>query len=168
VSAACAAAALDSPAVAEPPQYRERLAVPWWWWPVGAGIAGILTVEVHLAARDLPVPVAYAATGVLVAAALLGLGRIRITVRPGELQVADARLPLRVVSEVVALDAAGKRALLGPQGDPAAFVVQRAWAGGAVFLRLDDPADPTPYWLVSTRRPARLAAALRAARSQPG
>jgi hypothetical protein len=29
---------------------------------------------------------------------------------------------------------------------------------------VDDPADPVPYWLVSTRSPQRLAAALEAAR----
>ncbi|HWB36700.1 MAG TPA: DUF3093 family protein, partial [Rugosimonospora sp.] len=28
---------------------------------------------------------------------------------------------------------------------------------------LDDPDDPTPYWIVSSRRPRRLAAALVAA-----
>jgi hypothetical protein len=154
--------------VVDPPEYDERLTVPWWWWPIGAGVAGILAVEVHLAARGLPVPVAYAAAAVVVAAALSALGRVRITVRAGQLRVADARLPLRFVAEVAPLDAAGKRTLLGPRGDPAAFVVQRAWAHGAVYLRLDDPADPTPYWLVSTRRPAALAGALQAARTRPG
>ena len=34
-----------------------------------------------------------------------------------------------------------------------------------VRVPLTDPADPTPYWLVSTRHPARLVAALDAARS---
>jgi hypothetical protein len=35
---------------------------------------------------------------------------------------------------------------------------------GAVQVLLDDPADPTPYWLVSTRHPERLAATLLAGR----
>ena len=30
----------------------------------------------------------------------------------------------------------------------------------AVEITLDDPEDPVPYWLVSTRRPQQLAAAL--------
>jgi hypothetical protein len=145
--------------------YDERLRVPLWWWLIGAVVAAILAVEVHLADRHLAPWVGVAAAGLVVAAALVALGRVRITVRGGQLRVADARLPLRYVSEVAPLDASGKRALLGPAGDPAAFVVQRAWAPGAVYLRLDDPDDHTPYWLVSTRHPTRLAQALVAARA---
>ncbi|HEY5784856.1 MAG TPA: DUF3093 family protein [Microlunatus sp.] len=36
----------------------------------------------------------------------------------------------------------------------------RPYAKEAVELTLDDPADPVPYWLVSTRRPTRLAEAI--------
>lgn len=144
--------------------YDERLRVPLWWWAIGAGIAAILAVEIHLADRGLPVWVGALPAAAVVAAGLFSLGRVRITVRDGLLLAAGARLPLRYVSEVAPLDAAGKRALLGPRADPAAFVVQRAWAPGAVYLRLDDPADRTPYWLVSTRHPDRLASALRANR----
>ena len=31
-----------------------------------------------------------------------------------------------------------------------------------VLVVLDDPEDPTPYWLVSSRRPEKVLAALRA------
>jgi len=151
--------------VADPAEYDERLTVPLWWWLVGAVVAGVLAMEVHLALRQQPVLVAVLPAAAVVAGLLLAAGRTRVTVRAGQLRVAGARLTLDVVAEVAPLDAAGKRILLGPKGDPAAFVVQRAWAPGAVYLRLDDPADPTPYWLVSTRRPAALAAALQAART---
>jgi hypothetical protein len=33
---------------------------------------------------------------------------------------------------------------------------------------LDDPADPTPYWVFSARRPEKVAAALLAARDAAG
>ncbi|MGI3786257.1 MAG: DUF3093 family protein, partial [Janthinobacterium lividum] len=34
------------------------------------------------------------------------------------------------------------------------------WVSTSVEIGLDDPADPVPYWLVSTRRPGALASAL--------
>ncbi|RIS22389.1 DUF3093 domain-containing protein, partial [Mycobacteroides abscessus] len=54
-----------------------------------------------------------------------------------------------------------KSAALGRQLDPAAFVVHRAWIGPMVLVVLNDADDPTPYWLVSSRHPDRLLAALR-------
>ena len=52
---------------------------------------------------------------------------------------------------------------LGPRLDARAYVCLRAWARTGVHVVLEDPQDPTPYWLVSTRRPQDLAQALRAA-----
>ncbi|MDT5038717.1 MAG: hypothetical protein QOE03_3902, partial [Micromonosporaceae bacterium] len=66
------------------------------------------------------------------------------------------------------LGPAEKRLLLGRSAHPYAFVVQRPWINGAVQVHLDDADDPTPYWVVSSRRPAALAAALLAARAAAG
>jgi hypothetical protein len=33
-----------------------------------------------------------------------------------------------------------------------------------VRVEVDDPADPTPYWMLSTREPRRLAESINAAR----
>jgi hypothetical protein len=100
----------------------------------------------------------------LVAFALWWFGRIKVAVTGGELWVDDAHLPVRFIDDAIPLDAAGKRELMGVSADPLAFVVQRPWMGTAVQVILNDPADPTPYWLVSTRHPERLAEALLAAR----
>ncbi len=100
----------------------------------------------------------------LALATMAWLGRIRVAVTDGELQVDDARLPARFVADAVALDADGRREVLGVAADPLAFVVQRPWISGAVQVVLDDPDDPTPFWVVSSRRPVELAEALLAAR----
>jgi hypothetical protein len=97
-------------------------------------------------------------------AGLLWVSRINVTVTDDELLVDDARLPLPVIRDIVALDAGGKREALGIGSNPLAFVIQRPWIGPAVQVLLDDPADPTPYWLISTRHPIELATALWAAR----
>ena len=91
---------------------------------------------------------------------LLWLNRIRITVTETEFRAGDARLPIALIADVVALDANGKREILGVAANPLAFVVQRPWIGPAVQILLDDPADPTPYWVVSTRHPVALATLL--------
>jgi hypothetical protein len=51
--------------------------------------------------------------------------------------------------------------VVGREGDPAAFVAVRPWIGPGVQLWLDDANDPTPYWVVSTRHPDQVLAALR-------
>lgn len=142
--------------------------MPWYWWPAALAVSGVLALQFGVTAD--PVPLWLPAT-VMVPATLLGLwllGRIPILVTDDQLQVDDARLPLRYVKDAIALDPTGRRELLGPHADPLAFVIQRPWISGAVQVLLDDPDDPTPYWLVSSRDPVGLAAALtRADRRAP-
>ncbi|MPZ27846.1 MAG: DUF3093 family protein [Micromonosporaceae bacterium] len=154
--------------------HQEWLRVPWWWWLPALAVTGLLATPLALGAPGPLRPVGFAAPVLAVAAGLWWLGRIRVAVAVpvtgeggAELLVDDARLPAQFIAEVVALDPAGRRELLGTAADPLAFVVQRPWVAGAVQVVLDDPADPTPYWLVSTRHPDRLAAAL-GRRSGPG
>jgi hypothetical protein len=148
---------------AVPRPYAERLTVPWWSWPPALAAGTVVAVELSLGTPDLPGWLLFAVMLPLTVAVLLWLGRIRIAVTGSEFRVDDARLPVAVIADVVALDAAGKREVLGVGAHPQAFVVQRPWIGGAVQVLLDDPADPTPFWVVSTRHPVELAEALLAA-----
>lgn len=154
----------SSAAVSASPGHTERLTLPWWLWLAGLGAAAVLAAEIWLGATGIR---AWLPFVVLLPAAAVGLwwlGRIRVAVRDGELQVDDARLPVRYVADAIPLDVAGRREVLGPGADPLAFVVQRPWIAGAVQVVLDDPADPTPYWVVSSRNPVRLAEAILAGR----
>lgn len=151
--------------------YSERLTAPWWAWPASVAGAAGLAAQLAIGATALRHPLTFVIAGALAAVCLFLLGRIRIRVGPdGELRVDDARLPLDVVASVRALGTAERRDLLGRDADPLAFVIQRPWIPGGVRIDLDDPTDPTPYWFVSSRRPAELAAALTeagAAQSRP-
>jgi hypothetical protein len=145
--------------------HAERLGVPWWLWPAGLAVSGLLAAEIWLGSAGLRAWVPFVVLLPLTVALLWWLGRIRVVVADGGFRVDDAELPVTVIADVVALDAAGRREVLGVGAHPLAFVVQRPWIGGAVQVLLDDPADPTPYWVVSTRRPVQLATALLAARA---
>ncbi|GAA3724250.1 DUF3093 domain-containing protein [Plantactinospora mayteni] len=144
--------------------YAERLTLPWWLWLAGTAAAGLLATELWLGSTGVRSWLPFVLLLPLAVAGLGWLGRIRIAVRDGELLVDDARLPVRFVADAIPLDAEGRREVLGVGADPLAFVVQRPWVPGAVQVVLDDPADPTPYWVVSSRHPVRLAEAILAAR----
>ena len=135
-----------------------------WAWLAALAVDLIVGFEVLLGFTRLPAWPLFVVLLPVTAALLVWFGRIRVTVTADEFQVDDARLPLAVISDVVALDAAGKREALGVGAHPMSFVIQRPWIGPAVQVLLDDPADPTPYWVVSTRHPVELATALLAAR----
>ena len=146
--------------------HRERLSVPWWAWPAAVVVGLLLAAEVWMGYTGPRAWVPFALILPLTLAAMLWLGRIRVAVTADEFQVDDARLPVSVIADVVALDADGKREVLGVGAHPLAFVIQRPWIKGAVQVLLDDPADPTPFWVVSTRHPIDLATALLAARDR--
>jgi hypothetical protein len=65
-----------------------------------------------------------------------------------------------VITRSAEIPQSAKSAALGRQLDPAAYVVHRGWVGPMVLVVLDDPDDPTPYWLISCRHPQRVLAAL--------
>lgn len=142
--------------------YAERL----WPGPLGwtlvlatAVAAGIILLPVH------PVAAAVGAVAALLAALAAALrSAVRVEVRAGELRVGAAHIPVGALGEPVVLDRDGMRRALGPGSDARAYVCLRSWIPGGVQVPVTDPVDPTPSWLVSTRRPRALASALSGAR----
>ena len=143
------------------PAFDERLSVPWWWYVPVVGVGVLLGAEVHMGYPGVRSWLGYAVCVPLLVAALWSLSRSRVRVQGGELRVGPAVLPLRSVGRVEVVDRRDKQAALGPELDPAAFVLHRGWVGPLVRLEVTDPADPTPYWVFSVRQPDRLLTALR-------
>lgn len=143
--------------------YSERLRTPWWWYVVAVLIACIFAAEFHVAGVPLTDWIPFSTLIPLSLVIVWWLGHSRLEIRDGELRVRGAHLPLRFVSGAVALDAATLRRVVGREGDPASFVSIRPWIGPGVQLWLDDPDDPVPYWVVSSRTPQRVVDVLRSA-----
>jgi hypothetical protein len=149
-------------------RYRERLWVPWWWWPLGFGLAGLIAFEVNMGVAALPAWLPFVTLFGVATGTLLWLGRVEIRVTDDsagegniELWAGEAHLPVTVISRSAEIARTAKSAALGRQLDPAAFVLHRGWVGPMILVVLDDPDDPTPYWLVSCRHPERVLSALR-------
>lgn len=144
--------------------YHERLRVPVSYWLLGM-LSVLLLGGGLLAGFDWePALVVYGVLTAFVAARLITWGRLSIEVTGRELKVGKAVLPLARAGEVVALDAEQTRALRGPRADPAAFLLARSYLPCSVYIALPDPDSVIPYWLIGTRRPAELAAAIEASR----
>lgn len=96
--------------------------------------------------------------GLIVLALLVAAPVIEVT--DTEFVAGRARIERRHLGEVSAFD--GDEATLerGQRLDARAWLVIRGWVKPVVKVMVIDPEDTTPYWLVSTRKPDELIAAL--------
>jgi hypothetical protein len=92
----------------------------------------------------------------------LSYGGAYVEVRGGVLYAGRAHIPLALLAEPRALDGDEVRLALGVDADARAYLLVRPYIRRGVLVRVSDPADPTPYWLVSSRHPRTLAAAIAA------
>lgn len=138
--------------------YVERL------WPGALGWVGVLAFAAMVGVALVPVDELLALVVGLVLAlgglALVALATPRVEVSRGELRAGAAHIPTRLLGAARALDADALRTELGPALDARAYVCLRGWIHTAVRVEVRDPQDPTPYWIVSTRRSQALLAAL--------
>jgi hypothetical protein len=145
-------------------QYAERLTVPLRWWVQGT----MLVVSLWLATVvALPGVVAWSISAVglvLMASLLLSYGSARIEVGDSRLRAGRAAIEVHHLGEATALDADAARRLAGRDADARAYLLLRPYLKRAVRVDLHDPADPAPYWLLSTRHPDALARAITTAR----
>lgn len=144
--------------------FRERLTVPIIWWV----LAGLFSLSVLVAVGTYLGPAWGLGTSIatlLVAAAIFGSAAILISVDEQEIRVGRASIEHAYIATCRALDAEQTRRRTGAEADARAHLVLRPYIKTTVEITLDDPEDPVPYWLVSTRHPQRLAAALQDAAS---
>lgn len=146
--------------------YRERLAVPAAWWALAVPVVVLLGgYGFYANLNGTVVAVSYAVLTAGCGAALVAWGSARIEVSDGRLTAGRSVLPLSQVTEAVPLDEAQSSAMRGPRADPAAHLLLRPFLNRAVYIAVQDPAGQVPYWLVGTRRPAELAAAIERCRA---
>ncbi len=85
---------------------------------------------------------------------------LKIEVSADEFRAGNAHIELKYLGKVEELSVARMRLIRGRDADPAAFLAIRFWQPRGIKIEVCDPRDPTPYWLVSSRRGAELVQAL--------
>ncbi|MCU1572393.1 MAG: hypothetical protein JWO93_475 [Micrococcaceae bacterium] len=145
--------------------YAERLWPTIWVWIIAAGIsmAGILILA------PISMVAGYTAAVVLflLMGTLLVLSTPRIEVTADSVRVGRARIERRYVGTVESFRGEDATAQRGPKLHGLAYMCIRGWISPVVKIEITDPADTTPYWLTSTRRPEQLAAALSPSAASP-
>ena len=145
------------------PSYHERLTPG-----PGTFLACALLIPAGLLAF-LPINTA---VGIVAAIALYGAAVAFLLGTTPTVEVSDrgfragrALLPLADVGEAVAIRGEAAFIARGRELDARAFTLLRGFVKDVVRVENTDPEDPAPYWVVSTRHPDRLVAALAAART---
>jgi hypothetical protein len=162
VGAAVGASAGAGPGTRDRVGYHETLRAPASWW--------VIAFLFGLSLGIVPLPIAgpwWALLSLVVGTllsfwAVVAYGRVAIQVTGAALKAGPATLPASALGAAVTLDAERARALRTYEADPRAFLLLRSYVSTAVRVEIADPADPTPYLYLSTRRPKELAAAVNA------
>ena len=119
-----------------------------------------------LAPFSLPLGIAVATVIFVVIVVAMAMTSPRIEISDDTLRVGKASIGLQYLGAASAFTGSRAVAERGPKLDARAWTRFRAWIGPVVRVEILDDADPTPYWLFSTRRPEELVAVLRTARSR--
>jgi hypothetical protein len=139
--------------------FRERLHVPLRWWVIATIGVVIGGAEVFAGFDWHIVVLVYVGLAVPTAAILVATGRLTVRVDTAGLHGAGQTLPGSRITGVRRLDAGATRRALGAEGDRRAHLVARGYVREAVMVRTDGQ-DEWPYWLVSSRHPDELMAAI--------
>ena len=86
----------------------------------------------------------------------------KIEVTAAELRAGRAHIARDAIGEITVVSPERTRMLLSVDSDARAFLVIRSWIAQSVRVEITDSDDPTPFWLISSRRPQLLRDALSA------
>jgi len=148
------------------PEYRERLWASAWAFIVTALVipASILVLApISMQAGIITSVVLYGACVVL-----LVIASPLVTVKDGLITAGPATISVELVGDARAYSGLDARQQRGPALDVRAWMLIRGWIDPVVRIPITDQTDPAPYWLVSSRHPQKLAAAINESRRPAG
>lgn len=135
--------------------YQERLSpgVGLWLGCIGAGLASFLVgAPINITAGII--------AGIIVAlvvAALLYGTSPTLEITESTLRFGRARIEREYVGRADAFRGEDARVATGPALDGRAYMCFRGWITSVIRVEITDPADPTPYWIASSRHPEKIA-----------
>ena len=144
------------------PSYRERLS-PSLWVLVAAALCAPMAslVFVPLDTTIALIIGAVVGVGILV---LMTASSPVIEVGGGQLRAGRAHIDVAHLGESLVATGEDARIARGTGLHPRSWHLIRGGIDGVIVVAVTDPDDPAPSWVISSRTPDRLAAAIRSAR----
>jgi hypothetical protein len=142
--------------------YREKLS-PSLWTLVAAAL-GAPMIALVLSPVDMTLALLGGAVVSALIIALLLAASPSVSVTGGELRAGRAHIDVHLLGDAEVLVGEEARAARGPELGPRSWTLVRGGIDGVVRIPILDANDPAPFWIISSRTPDRLAAALRRAR----
>lgn len=145
------------------PTYRERLS-PSLWVLVASAVCAPIAALVFAPVDATLSLVAGLLVGVVIVGGLIAASPVvEIDEDKGLLRAGPARIDVALLADPVALTGDEAREARGARLDPRSWMLIRGGIDGIVVVGVEDPEDPAPAWVISTRTPDRVAAAIRRA-----
>jgi len=145
-----------------PEPFRERLVPgPLFFVALLLLIPGVALIFTPFA-QAIAFPIAIA-TYLVVAASFLFLAPV-LEVRDGVLRAGQAQIAVTHLGKIEVLDDASLRTIVGPGADARAHLMLRGYIHTGLRIEITDPSDPTPYWVLTSRKPRLLRSALETGR----
>lgn len=136
-------------------QFREVIRPPLWVLAFIYFMFLSLVVAVWAALGNRSALAALISTTVLIIViSIRARGHISIT--DAELVIDNAHIEKKYCGEVTVLDRDAMRMIRTRDADPAAFLAIKFWISTGVKIAIVDDRDPTPYWLVSSKKAEEL------------
>ena len=138
--------------------FRERLSpAPWVFIATALVLPATLLVFLPIAA-EVGIAVAIGLYAAIVLILIVTTPTVEVT--ETELRAGRARIPRSLIGGATAHRDTEAGLERGQRLDTRAWLLIRGWISPVVRIEIVDENDPTPYWLVSTRRPEELVRAL--------
>lgn len=144
-------------------RYRERLS-PSLWVLVAAALCGPMAALVFSPIDTTAALVIGGGVGLGIVALLVVTSPV-LEVDAGMLRAGRARIEVAHLGPIAVLTGEQARQARGASLDPRSWHVIRGGIDPVAVIPILDPDDPAPAWVVSSRTPERLAAAVRRAQA---
>ena len=135
---------------------RETLRWPWWFWFLALGLDFSIVIALWAGLGNIAA-ILGSIIVVMLTLWMYFFTALQIEIGDQKLRVARAHIDRKFLGKATSLDATMMSYHLRAGINPSAFHAVRFWVKTGVKIEINDPRDPTPYWLVSSRKAVDLA-----------